>query len=346
MSAQTIFPLPVTNRQWSVSFRVLLALYAIIPLCIVVQLCDSWLWHNQLQQNLPSSPTHLILFQLLFGTPHIIASAILMLSNREYLDFYRQKIAWMTLAIALFFAIASIFVPYRVLYVMVAGWTVYHVLRQQQGLARQLCKLPSWAFYCLLWLSVAAGLLVYMGIFLKNSLTPEQAVWVFNTAAGLCLALLLATFYCQRLVASNFGRGFLWSNSLLVLSSFYLYSQQYYFLAILVPRLVHDITAYIFYVTHDLNRHSEKPQNYLYRYAEQWKIPVIVVLPLLSFSLAFVLQRYGDAWVNSFLAFFGFQTGKAISVGLLGYLALMHYYTEAFTWKQGSPYRRYIAFSK
>jgi hypothetical protein len=37
---------------------------------------------------------------------------------------------------------------------------------------------------------------------------------------------------------------------------------------------------------------------------------------------------------------------KAITLGLLGYFALMHYYTEAFTWKQESPYRRFIAFSK
>jgi len=40
------------------------------------------------------------------------------------------------------------------------------------------------------------------------------------------------------------------------------------------------------------------------------------------------------------------EINKAITLGVLGYLALMHYYTEAFTWKQGSPYRRFIAFSK
>jgi uncharacterized membrane protein YjjB (DUF3815 family) len=43
---------------------------------------------------------------------------------------------------------------------------------------------------------------------------------------------------------------------------------------------------------------------------------------------------------------FDVEFRKVITVGLLGYLALMHYYTEAFTWKQGSPYRRFIAFTK
>jgi hypothetical protein len=114
-----------------------------------------------------------------------------------------------------------------------------------------------------------------------------------------------------------------------------------------VPRLVHDATAYIFYMTHDYNRHHTNPQNFIYRYAKRCNIHVFVVLPVCSFFLAFVLQAYGDTWIY-FLTnfFFGVEIHKAVTLGFLGYLALMHYYTEAFTWKQGSPYRRFIAFSK
>jgi hypothetical protein len=71
------------------------------------------------------------------------------------------------------------------------------------------------------------------------------------------------------------------------------------------------------------------------------------VLPVCSFVLAFVLQAYGDNIVSAMTEFFfGVEIRKAITLGLLGYLALMHYYTEAFTWKQGSPYRQFIAFSR
>jgi hypothetical protein len=133
----------------------------------------------------------------------------------------------------------------------------------------------------------------------------------------------------------------------LVLSSFYLFVQQYYFFAILVPRLVHDATAYIFYVAHDYNKHHLQPQNSLYRYAARCHLSIFIVLPLCSFLLAFVLQSYGDNAVNQVSEFlFGIEIRKAITLGFLGYLALMHYYTEAFTWKHGSPYRRFIAFSK
>jgi hypothetical protein len=110
---------------------------------------------------------------------------------------------------------------------------------------------------------------------------------------------------------------------------------------------VHDATAYIFYVTHDYNKHHNHPQNFLYRYAARCNVHIFIVLPVCSFALAFVLQAYGDNIVSAITEFFfGVEIRKVITLGLLGYLALMHYYTEAFTWKQGSPYRRFIAFSK
>jgi len=348
MSVHTlpIQELPET-RKLAVSFRLLLGLYAIIPLCVLLQLLDSGFWQHTLQEILPSSPNNLFLFQILFGTPHIIASSIILATNRDYFKTYQAKLGWMTLTLAVIFGVGSLFISYRVFYVSVAAWTVYHVLKQQHGVARGVCHLPNWAFYLLLWLSVSAGLFVYVGIFLKNSLDVQQVLWIKSIAGSLCALLVLSAAYCQRYVNTAFGRWFLWSNVLLVVSSFYLYVQQYYFFAILVPRLVHDATAYIFYVTHDYNKHHAQPQNFIYRAAEQCRLSIFVVLPLLSFLLAFVLQAYGDN-VISYLTqvIFGVEIRKAITLGLLGYLALMHYYTEAFTWKNGSPYRQFISFAK
>jgi hypothetical protein len=329
MSAQIITAQAVSDeRKLSVSFRLLLGLYSIIPLCLMLQMVDGWFWHGFLRENLPSRPTHFLLFQILFGTPHILASTIVLASNTEYLKFYQRNLIWMTAAIAIVFGVGSLFIPYRVFYVLVAAWTVYHVLKQQHGVARGVCRLPSWAFYLLLWLSVAAGLVVYIGIFLKNSLDAQQTEGIKQIAGLLCAGLFLIALYCQRYVTTAFGKWFLWSNIFLVLSSFYLYVQQYYFLAILVPRLVHDATAYIFYVTHDYNRHHNHPQNFIYRYAERWNLNIFIVLPVCSFALAFVLQAYGDNIVSVITeTFFGVELRKAITLGLLGYLALMHYYT-------------------
>jgi len=332
--------------QMTVSFRLILALYLIIPASVLLQLCDGWFWHDFLKENLPSNTGHFLLYQLLFGTPHIVASAILLCSNRDYFRLYKPRILRMTFALAAVFGIGSLFLPYYVFYVAVAAWTVLHVLKQQHGLARGLCKLPAPHFHGLLGLSVGAGLLIYLGIFLQARLTPEQAEWIKLVAGNLCVLLALGTVYSQRLVANTFGSWFLWSNTLLVLSSYYLYVQQYYFLAILGPRLVHDATAYFFYVAHDYNRHYEEPQSWLYRQAQKWHVHCFIVLPALSFGLAFVLQAYGDHVISLITNYwFGIEIRKAVTLGLLGYLGLMHYYTESFTWKGDSPYRRYIAFS-
>ncbi len=336
----------INDNKLAVSFRVLMGLYAIIPICLLIQWADSAFWGDYLLKNLPSSPTHYILFQVLFGTPHIVASAILLASNREYLAFYKTKILAMTAFIIVFFGIGSLFIPYKALYIITACWTVYHVLKQQHGIGKAVCRLPAWAFYLLLWLSVVAGIFIYMGIFLKNSLEPQQAEWIRRIAAGLVALLVVASIACQRKIDTVFGKCFMWGNTLLVVSSLYLYSLQYYFLAILIPRLVHDATAYIFYVTHDYNKHHQQPQNWLYQSAARCNVHVFIVLPLLSFALTFLLQVYGDEWVNIVTRYlFGSEIYKAITLGLLGYLALMHYYTEAFLWTAGSPLRRYIRFT-
>ncbi|MGZ8136107.1 MAG: hypothetical protein ACXW1W_02665 [Methylococcaceae bacterium] len=348
MSAQVISSHDLVNEhKLAVSFRLLFALYAIIPICLLLQLFDQWFWHDFLKENLPSSPAHFLLFQVLFGTPHIVASTIVLVTNTDYLKIYKHKVMLMTIAIAVAFGVGSLFIPYRALYITVACWTVFHVLKQQHGIVRGVCRLPEWAFNLLLWMSVTAGVFIYIGIFLKNSLDAEQVLWLKLAASVLCIGLFCSALFCQRYAATTFGKWFLWSNVFLVFSSFYLYLHQYYFLAILVPRLVHDATAYIFYLTHDYNKHHQHPQNFLYRGAAWLNVPVFVVLPVCSFVLAFTLQAYGDGIVNLVTHFlFGVEYRKVITVGLLGYLALMHYYTESFTWKQDSPYRQFIRFAK
>ena len=335
------------DTKLTVSFRLLLSLYLIIPICLLLQVFDSWFLQDYLKAHLPASPTHFLLFQILFGTPHIIASTVVLVTNKDYLQRYQGKLLGMTLVLALIFGIGSLFIPYRVFYILVAGWTVLHVLKQQHGVARGLCRLPAWSFHLLLGLSVAAGLCIYLGIFLHSSLEPKHIEGLKYLSSGFCICLFLSAFYCQRYVSTTLGKYFYWANIFLVLSSFYLYMQQYYFLAILAPRLVHDTTAYIFYVTHDYNKHCQKPQNFLYSLTKHLRWPIFVVLPLLSFALAFALQAYGDEMVKQLTTyFFGVEIRKVITLGVLGYLALMHYYTESFTWKQDSPYRQFISFSK
>jgi len=348
MSAQVV---SASNNQdnvsMRVSFRVILALYSIIPICLLLQVLDITSWGGYLKTHLPVSPSHFILFQVLFGTPHIIASALLITTHSDYFRHFQRKIILMSIALAAFFAVGSQLLSYRALYIMVASWTVYHVLKQQHGIARGVCRLPEFYYQLLLWLSVVAGIFIYIGIFLHPSLTDQQTEWVQLLAGILCCVLIISTVWFDRVVQSGSGRLFMWANSLLVITSFYLYVQQYYFLAILVPRIIHDATAYLFYVTHDYNRHHNSPDNVIYRFTARLNIPIVIVLPLISFILAFFLQSYGNNLVRMLTGIlFGHEIYNFVTLGVIGYLALMHYYTEAFTWKKDSPYRRYIGFKQ
>jgi hypothetical protein len=253
----------------------------------------------------------------------------------------------MTIAIAFAYFVGTALLPYKLLYIIVATWTVFHVLKQQYGIARGICQLPEYAFKLLLWLSVATGVVIYVGIFMRKSIEIEQIFWIKWVAIYGCILLIAAGIYCQRYAQTSFGRYFYWSNIFLVLSSCYLFVQEYYFMAILVPRFVHDATAYIFYVTHDYNKHRRNPQNFLYRISARANVHIFIVLPVLSFALAFILQGYGDAAVNFITRYIlGVEFYKTITLGFLGYLGLMHYYMEGLTWQKGSPYRQYIAFTQ
>ena len=340
---------PTLNCQpLPISFGFLLNLYAIIPLCLLLQLVDYYGLDYRIRDSLPSSPGHFLLFQLLFGTPHIVASNFLLISHSDYRQAFGWRLLGMTACIALFFGVGSLFIPYKVLYVVTACWTVYHVLKQQHGIAKAVCRLPSGAFNGQVALSVLAGCFIYLGIFLKNSLTPDQAEWVWRLAVSFCAGLLTSSLLCMRYVDNPLGRRFLWANTLLVIVSCYLYGQQYYFLAILMPRLVHDLTAYSFYVSHDYNRHQRQADaHWLYDLAKRCRVPVVVVLPVFSLLLTYVLQAYGDDAINFLLhTLFATEIYKAVTLGVFGYLALLHYYSEAFVWSAGSPLRAFIAFKK
>ncbi|MDP7537701.1 MAG: hypothetical protein QF470_07765 [Methylococcales bacterium] len=335
------------EKPLAISFRWLLGVYAIIPICLLLQLVDSQFWGGFLKDALPTSPNHFVFFNILFGIPHIVASAVVMTSNVDYLKTFKVKVIAMTLALAVFFGLGSQWLPYYFMYILVASWTVLHVLKQQHGLARGVCQLSDRQFNIQLYLSVAAGILVYIGIFLKNNLSPAEVLVIKSLISVLSIALVVSTFSCQKSVPTLFGKMFLWANAFLVFSGFYLFAHEHYFLAILVPRLVHDITAYIFYVTHDYNRHSVEPRNFIYRGAKKIGLSIFLVLPLLSFAIAFGLQQYGDYICQVLIEFFfGVEIRRVVTLVVIGYLSLMHYYTESFTWKGDSPYRQFITFTK
>ncbi len=334
------------SKQAKVSFRVLLGIYAIVPAAFVAYLLDFIFLNSYLQKTLPRAPESYLVLSLVFGTPHIIASNIIFLSNREYLRAYWLRAVLATVAIFVFFGIVSGFLSNNLIFGIVATTTVIHVVKQQIGIGNFVAQLKGWIYQVWMWTIVGASVVMFNAIFLQRAFTREQLQACNWILLGSSIVIALSAFILQFRAPTRLGKRFLWANTILILLSFFFYYQKYYFFAILGPRLVHDASAFIFYVVHDYNRHHEKPQNGIYRVLKDLKVNAFVAVPALALLLTLFLQEYADRFFAMLTDAVLHQTfPRAIAISFVGYLGMMHYYMESFTWKRGSPYRKYIAFS-
>lgn len=337
---------PVSDRRdfrpalhVTISSRFLLGIYAVLPLCLLMMISDQLFWGGALFSNLPTSPDRVFAFQLLFGTPHIIASSVILVTNSDYFRAYRVRLGLLTLIILAFFGLGSLFIPYHLFVAFVGTWTIWHVLKQQVGIGRGLCRLSGRLYDIWGWTLVLMGALLYYPLYTGNNFAPATAR-LAHGALWLLSALTIAlTLICHRRITNTMGRLYLWANALMVLQSVLLYARGYFFLAVLGPRLVHDLTAFTFYVAHDVNRHGVEAQNLLYRLARKLRLNVFWVCPVVAVLLTYLIGRLADPIMH----LLGYNLPQSAGFLIVGYLGLLHYYTEAYTWQRGSPYRRYIA---
>lgn len=344
-------PVPVEMKRplgksvrLKVSGRFLLGIYAILPLCLLAMLLDQLFFGESVLRALPTSPESFFVFQLVFGTPHIIASSVLLAANTDYLRTYWVGLILFTLVILLFFVVGSLFIPYEVFLALVGAATVLHVIKQQVGIGKGMCRLSGLVYEAWGWTLIVFGSILYYAVYMGAEFSVETAAWVRGVLWTLGGVAMVLTVVCHQRIATAKGRLYLWANLLMVLQSGLFYEWGYSFLAILGPRLVHDLTAFTFYIAHDVNRHGTQPQNLLYRLVNKLGLGVYWVCPALAVLITYLIGEYVDPLAQLVVpTLFGYDLPYLASFLIVGYLGLLHYYTESFTWKQGSPYRQHVA---
>jgi hypothetical protein len=334
---------PPRAPRVKISARFLLGIYAVLPLCLLAMLLDRYFWGGTIVRHLPTTPESFFIFQLLFGTPHIIASSVLLLSNGEYVRAYGLRLVLITLVILAFFGIGSLFIPYDVFLAIVGALTVLHVLKQQVGIGKGICRLSGGVYEVWGWTLIASGSILYYTLYAGGDFSAETTRWIHRVLWTLSALTVILTLVCHVRIATPLGRLYLWANTVMGLQSALFYAEGYSFLAILGPRLVHDLTAFTFYVAHDVNRHGAVPQNWLYRAASKLGLGIYWVCPMVAVLLTYLISRFSDPAAEWVTARFGYHLPYLASFLIVGYLGLLHYYTEVFTWRHGSPYRRHIA---
>ena len=327
------------------SLRRLLLLYLIVPACLAVVAADVLLLGGTLREQLPRNPETYFLYELFLGWPHILASTLILATNREYLDRYRHRLIVASAVVIGFFGAGEFLLPRNLLFFVAATATIIHVLKQQVGIGRGAVRpqgddarlYTQWG-----WLAIGAGIVLYNGLYL--SVFDPYKAWLVVAAAGLAGATTVFAWRLHRRTELPLGRAWLWSNTSMVVVGVLFYAAGYGIFAIVVPRVVHDLTAFAFYVAHDVNKHADTPRNWLHRQARRVPAGVYWVTPVLAIGIAYLLDQHGNAafhWLTRGVLEDTVPT--AVSLGLLGYLGMLHYYYESFTWKRDSPYRTWIS---
>jgi hypothetical protein len=256
---------------------------------------------------------------------------------------YGVRVLVASAIIIAFFTVGNFALPYVVLSVVAATATIIHVLKQQIGIGAGAARLKGWLYPAWGWCGILAGVALYNALYLEDDLASYERV-LQGASVVLAGGVLVLAIACHRRITQPIGRTFLWSNTAMVLLPVTFYFAGYSIFALAIPRIIHDTTAFAFYVAHDHNRHRGTPGNPLYKAAARLPGGIYWLSPALAIGLAFAIERYGDGALDVLTA--GASTSafpQAASIGVLGFLAMLHYYTEAFTWKAGSPYRKHVS---
>lgn len=322
------------NRILTVDSRLLLAFYGIIPLLLVVAALDVIMFEHSLRNILPKQPETYLWWTVIFNLPHIMASFVTYADN-EYLKAYRWPLSFgLLLAAGLTLGLPLTFGPLGLLAVG-AVYTMYHVLMQQYGISLMLLKRPpNPVFLVWRWMTIAAASMIYLEVyfpalrqFVQLPVTLDMiGTWIIIISAPVGGIFLYQVLKSE---ASLTAKLYFLGTYLMIYTSCAFYHWGYVFFLFLIPRFVHDATAFTVYAVHDHNRNLVTPHNWIYRVLKPLHIsPVILCLPL-GIGIAWVLTVNQQ---NLLAAFF-------ISV-----FAFLHYYMEGHMWKRNAPHRQNLSF--
>jgi len=325
-------PMHTLDRRW------LLALYAVVPFAVGVMLLDQLLLGSYLRQGgLPAAPEEWPAWTILFGMPHVIAG-LLTMADREYLGYYRRRFRWPLLGFGAI-SIAAATGPDQLAF-GVALWlgfyTVTHLLTQQIGLAFTMLRKPPPGWMRLWkWTMLVLGVLVYAGLFLDMNL-PDASLGgldphalVVLGGAGLLAPLLASTAVLARRAVDRCAVVYVWSNWAMVAAILAAFAWRYPVFILLIPRIIHDLTAFLVYFNHDSNRNARHGHNLLYWRARRGRTVAFWILPTVSVGLAYALQ------INEFPLF----------IAINFFLTFMHYHIESVVWRRPHLHRQCLVLS-
>jgi hypothetical protein len=266
------------------------------------------------------------LYLLVFELPHVIASFFGFFQTR-YLNHYRKQlsvglpIALGTFGLLLGYDFYTAFLVYLVA-------TLFHVIRQQAGIAH-FFGVPKNRWHWWWTWSLIIGLSgVYASLQPNFVMTTWQTplLWVVQ---GALLVAAVTTLKLILQTKQSIGMLYVLATLLMALVSYWMLVTGYAFLSVLVVRVIHDVTAFLFYITHELNSNYHSVKNYLYRYVPGMPWSLVGLVPLTAVGLGLALRSL----IND----------AQILFGIVMLLSITHYYLESIIWKRDGVHREHVA---
>ncbi len=323
----------------------LLAILATTPIAALVAIIDSAFLDGTVRQAMMMDPREIAYWTAVLTVPHIIASLVTFI-DREYVAHYRRPlIKGAIIALLLGFGLPfspmlvglpPTFGPAFVLIAM-AFYTMYHNLMQQYGISLMMLRQPPTRdFQFWRWLTIVPAGLAYT-VLMASFIPIVQENWDLLVAI-IGVALAVATLFGVRFVGTilrnpahtRIGLIYFLTNMAMLYVCFGLIVAGYGFLATLVPRIIHDLTAFWIYMVHDQNRNAQTVRNPVYLLPKKLGIPPVLLCMPLAIGISYVLM---DVLGNLYLV--------SLFVTALNF---MHYYMEGHMWKRGTPHRQHVPF--
>jgi hypothetical protein len=306
----------------------------------MVFLLDILVCQGSIKLYLPDRPEEWALWLVIFNTPHII-SGFITISNKNDISQYGGSF----LKVITFLGVISLLVngvfpsvisnenkyDYQILVFSVYGFfTLYHVFSQQFGISLILGQsAPSTKMNAFKWLSVVLSFLLFVHLGIGYRFEDYIDVIVFFEVV---LSILLIVFGLDYLFKSKTIVGKLYhvGNILLVLSSCLFVNMGYGIFALIMPRFIHDLTAFLIYANHDGNRFLNDTQNhYIYFIFNKISVSPIYISALLGVLIAFLINALNPIVLVYFILIIDF----------------FHYYVESKVWKSNSEHRKNLLIS-
>ena len=125
------------------------------------------------------------------------------------------------------------------------------------------------------------------------------------------------------------GQYYVYGNIAMVVACYFCLKMDYSVFVILMPRVIHDITAFMIYCGHDQNRNRHEYKNFLHGFFSFLRIPPLLMNPILAISIAFVVDYY---------------TSHQTTLMVIVFFGLLHYYMEGIIWKRDAIHRKSLKF--